>query len=143
VAADAPAGDAQAADWAARMERAVALQREGSERKAEAERVFEKAGTECYQKFLVNRCRANARTEYREEVKEARRIENEGKAIERQVKKEQLNARDREAEALAPQRAAELQAREAETAAARSSAAALEAEKRADQARKAEEGARR
>lgn len=143
LAADKGQTAAQQADWAQRLARATALQQEGSERRAAAEKLLEEQTAACYKKFLVNRCRDNVRSEFSEENLAARRLQNEGKAIERQVKKEQLSARDLQAAAEMPEREAELQAREAEIAAARQATAAEEEAKRADKARKAEEGAQR
>ncbi len=133
----------QAADWQARLERADALQREGNEKKAAAEKRQDEEMNACYRKFFVNRCRDNVHDEYVETVRDARRIRNEGLAIERQVKKEQLSARDLQAAAEMPEREAELQAREAETRAAREAAAEEEAAKRAEKAKQAEAGAQR
>jgi colicin import membrane protein len=142
-AADKGATPAQQADWEQRLARATALQKDGAERRAAAEKVLEEQTAACFKKFLVNRCRDNAQSDFKEENKAARRIQNEGKAIERQVKKEQLSARDLQAAAEMPEREAELQAREAETTAARQAAVAEEEATRAAKARKAEEGAQR
>ena len=133
----------QNADWEQRLMRAAELRREGAERQAAADRLYEAQEPACYKKFLVNRCRDNAFRELTESSMEAKRLENEGKAIERQVKKEQFSARDVEAAARAPEREAKLKALELETAAARTEAELEEATTRADKARKAEEGARR
>jgi colicin import membrane protein len=133
----------QNADWEQRLMRAAELRREGAERQAVADRLYEAQEPACYKKFLVNRCRDNAIRELTESSREAKRLENEGKAIERQVKKEQFSARDVEAAARAPEREAKLKALEVETAAARTEAELEEATTRADKARKAEEGARR
>lgn len=133
----------QNADWEQRLARAAELRREGAERQAAADRLYEAQEPACYKKFLVNRCRDNAFRELTESSREAKRLENEGKAIERQVKKEQFSARDVEAAALAPAREEKLKVLEVETAAARTEAELEEATARADKARKAEEGARR
>lgn len=133
----------QNAEWEQRLARAAELRREGAERQAVADKLYEAQEPACYKKFLVNRCRDNAFRELTEASREAKRLENEGKAIERQVKKEQLSARDVEAAAKAPEREAKLKALEVETAAARTEAELEEATTRADKARKAEEGARR
>jgi len=133
----------QNADWEQRLARAADLRRESATRQAEADKLYEEQEAACYRKFLVNRCRDNAYRELTDSGREARRLENEGKAIERQVKKEQLSARDLEAVARAPAREVRLQALEIETAAARTEAEIEEARTRADKERKAEEGARR
>lgn len=143
VAADKGPTAAQQADWEQRLARATALQKEGDALKAAADKKLEEQMAACFKKFLVNRCRDDAQSDFKEENKVARRILNEGKAIERQVKKEQLSAKDLQAAAELPEREAELKAREAETAAARQAAVAEEEAKRADKARKAEEGAQR
>ena len=133
----------QQADWEQRLARAAELQQQGAEGRAAAEKQLEEQTTACYKKFLVNRCRDNAHSDYVEANKLARRIQNEGKAIERQVKKEQLSAKDLQAAAEMPEREAELKVLEAETSAARQAAAAEEEAKRTAKARKAEEGAQR
>ena len=133
----------QDADWKARQARAAEMRSEADRRLDAAEALYKEQDLACYRTFLVNRCRDNAYKEFSAARSEAKRLENEGKAIERQVKKEQFSARDLEAAAAAPARAADLQAREAETAAARSQAELNEARKRADQEHQAEEGARR
>lgn len=143
VVADSGLTAAQQADWEQRLARATELQQQGAEGRAAAEKQLEEQTTACYKKFLVNRCRDNAHSDYVEANKAARRIQNEGKAIERQVKKEQLSVRDTQAAAEMPEREAELRAREAETTAARAAAAAEEESTRAAKARKAEEGAKR
>ena len=143
VAADSGSTAAQQADWEQRLARAAELQQQGAEGRAVAEKQLEEQTTGCYKKFLVNRCLDNARSDYVEANKVARRIQNEGKAIERQVKKEQLSVRDTQAAAEMPEREAELKAREAETTVARAAAAAEEESTRAAKARKAEEGAKR
>jgi len=142
VAQGAPTAE-QNADWEQRLTRAAELRRAGAERQAAADRLYEAQEPACYKKFLVNRCRDNAYRELTESTREAKRLENEGKAIERQVKKEQFSVRDVEAAAMAPAREAKLKALEVETAAARTEAELEEATTRADKARKAEEGARR
>ena len=142
VAQGAPTAE-QNADWEQRLTRAAELRRAGVERQAAADRLYEAQEPACYKKFLVNRCRDNAYRELTESTREAKRLENEGKAIERQVKKEQFSVRDVEAAAMAPAREAKLKALEVETAAARTEAELEEATTRADKARKAEEGARR
>jgi colicin import membrane protein len=142
VAQGAPMAE-QNADWEQRLTRAAELRRAGAERQAAADKLYEEQEPACYRKFLVNRCRDNAYRELTASTREARRLENEGKAIERQVKKEQFSARDLEAAAMAPAREEKLKALEVETAAARTEAELEEATTRADKARKAEEGARR
>lgn len=134
---------AQQADWEQRLARAAEMQQQGAADRATASKLLEEQTVACYQKFLVNRCRAQAHDDYVEANKVARRIQNEGKAIENQVKKEQLSARDLQAAAEMPEREAALREREAETTAARNAAAAEEEATRAAKARKAEEGAKR
>lgn len=133
----------QELEWEQRLERAGELQRRGAAGKAAAEKQLDEQSAGCYLKFLVNRCLDNAQSDYLVAYKDARRIENEGKAIERQVKKEQFAAREAKWAAEAPEREAGLQAREAETAAERAETQAEEAAKRESKARKAEEGAQR
>jgi colicin import membrane protein len=142
VAQGAPTAE-QNADWEQRLTRAAELRRAGAERQAAADKLYEELEPACYKKFLVNRCRDNAYRELTASTREAKRLENEGKAIERQVRKEQFSARDVEAAAMAPAREARLEALEVETAAARTEAEIDEARTRADKERKAEEGARR
>jgi colicin import membrane protein len=141
--ADQAPATGQEADWEQRLARAAELQRSAAAGKAAAEKLLEEKSTACYRKFLVNRCLDEAQGEYLEANKDARRQNNEGKAIERQVKKEQFSAREAGWAAEMPTREAELRAREAETAAARAEAEAAAAATRASKARKAEEGAQR
>jgi colicin import membrane protein len=135
--------DERQADWDRRQAQALDLQREGGVRQAEAEKAFAQAEIECPKKFLVNSCRIDAKKVYNQSHNEAKRLENEGKAIERQIKKEQLSDRDQRRAAEMPQHDADLQVREAQTEAARKEAMELQAAKEADKARKAEEGAKR
>jgi len=141
--ADQAPATAQEADWEQRLGRATELQRSAAARKAAAEKLLEEQSAGCYRKFLVNSCLDEAQGEYLEAFKDARRLDNEGKAIERQVKKEQFSAREARWAAEIPAREANLRAREAETTATRAEAEAAAAATRASKARKAEEGAQR
>lgn len=142
AAEDGPSAEQEAA-WAARLDKATALQADGKARQAEAERQHAERDAACFKKFLVNSCRADARKDYIAASRVGKNLENEGRAIELQVRKEQLSDRDARRAAAAPQREAELRQREAETGAARDEAAAKEAEIRGDKDRKAEAGVRR
>lgn len=131
------------ADWDKRMIQASELQREGSQRQAEAEKLYEQSQRDCQKKFLVNFCLGDARKVYTKSHNEARLLENEGKAIERQIKKEQLSDSDLRRAAQAPQREADLQVRETETSALRKVSADEQAAQEAEKARKAAEGSKR
>jgi colicin import membrane protein len=131
------------AEWASRLDKAMQLQREGGGRKSAANKLYEQQKQECQKSFLVNDCRDAARREHTQSTHEARRQENEGKALERQVKREQRIDADNRQKAEAPKREAELKAREAETNALRDEAAVREQATRADKAKKADEGAKR
>ena len=131
------------ADWDKRMIQASELQREGSQRQAEAEKLYEQSQRDCQKKFLVNSCLGDARKVYTKSHNEARLLENEGKAIERQIKKEQLSDSDLRRAAQAPQREADLQVRETETSALRKMSADEQAAQEAEKARKAAEGSKR
>ena len=131
------------ADWDKRMIQASELQREGSQRQAEAEKLYEQSQRDCQKKFLVNSCLGDARKVYTKSHNEARLLENEGKAIERQIKKEQLSDSDLRRAAQAPQREADLQVRETETSALRKVSADEQAVQEAEKARKAAEGSKR
>lgn len=139
---DGPSAEQQAA-WAARLDKAAALQADGKARQAEADRLHGEQDAACFKKFLVNGCRADARKAHIAAARIGKNLENEGRAIELQVRKEQLSDKDARREAAAPQREAELRQREAETGAARDEAAAREEATRTDKERKAEEGVRR
>lgn len=130
-------------DWDKRMIQASELQREGSQRQAEAEKLYEQSQRDCQKKFLVNSCLGDARKVYTKSHNEARLLENEGKAIERQIKKEQLSDSDLRRAAQAPQREADLQVRETETSALRKVSADEQAAQEAEKARKAAEGSKR
>ena len=131
------------AEWNQRLERAAALQKEGAEQQVAANALLEESLTGCYKKFLVNSCLSDARKLHRQSYNDAKRLENEGKAIERQVNKEQLSDADQRRVADAQQKEAELQLREAETRAARKQTAEEQAATLADKALKAEEGKQR
>ena len=131
------------ADWDKRQAQAQALQREGSAKQAEAEKLYEKSQLECQKKFLVNSCLGDARKIYTQSHNAAQLLANEGKAIERQIKKEQLSDQDRRHAEKAPERAETLQARAAETTALRQESAAEQAAQEADKVRKAAEGSKR
>lgn len=137
-----PLSDVQT-DWERRLARAESLRQEGSARKEAADTLYEQKYLDCFKKFLVISCQKDANAERVVEIKAARLLENEGKAIERQVRKEQLSDKDLRRSAEAPQREAELQTRAAEISAARQATEAQEAATRADKAKKAEEGAKR
>jgi len=133
----------QAADWQQRLERAAALLAEGKAQQAIADQVLEERNTVCYKKFLVNACLRDARRDNVTASKEARRLENESKAMERAVKKEQRLDKDQRAAAAAPERETELKLREAEISAERAATAEREAATKAEKAKKAEEGSKR
>lgn len=133
----------QEADWSRRLEQAAVRQDEGKKQRLAADQLYAEKEKACYKKFRVNACRDSARLEHAKQVTEARRVENEGKALEREVKKEQLAERDARHAAEIAEREAGLAARATDTAAARAQAEAEEAEQRADKAQRAEEGARR
>ena len=139
-----PLGNAeQEADWAARLDKAAALQAESRAMKDAAKQTLEEKTPACDQKFLVNACREEARREYLKASHAAQRLETEGRAIEREVKKEQVaDSKQRKAEE-APQQAAELEAREADTAAARQATQDKIEATQANKARQAEEGEKR
>ena len=143
AAAESPAPAELQADWDKRMIQASELQREGSQRQAEAEKLYEQSQRDCQKKFLVNSCLGEARKVYTKSHNEARLLENEGKAIERQIKKEQLSDSDLRRAAQAPQREADLQVRETETSALRKVSADEQAAQEAEKARKAAEGSKR
>ncbi len=137
------ADPAPAADWQARLDRADALIAEARAKQAAANAELTEADRACYGKFLVNRCRDEAHKAHVVATREARRLENEGRAIEREVKREQLAEKDRERAASEPQRDQEHADKARQVAAEREQAAAERAAKLADKERKAEEGVRR
>ena len=139
-----PIGNAeQEADWAARLDKAAALQAESRAMKDAAKQTLEEKTPACDQKFLVNACREEARREYLKASHAAQRLETEGRAIEREVKREQIAEREKRRVEEAPQQEAELKARAAETEAARQATQARIEATRADKAKKTEEGERR
>lgn len=143
LAADGGSSPEQQADWQQRLDGAAALQAEARARQAEAGERLEQKKTECFKKFRVNACQEEARAEHMAAMREARSLENQGKAQERAVKKEQLAEQDKRRAEAVRQREADLRVRETETATARQASAAEEAAARAAKATKAEEGARR
>lgn len=141
--AESEASLAQQADWTRRLDKATELKGQGKAQKELADKSYREKEKRCYEKFRVNACRDEAGREHARLTTEARRQENEGKALERQVKKEQLSDKDERYAAESAARAANLQQREAETAAERQETSGVEAARRADKAKQAEEGRRR
>lgn len=133
----------QQATWDESLAKAKALQQEGRDKKSAAENLFESEKLACNKKFRVYDCQAEARQRYIPAIKEARRLENEGKAIERQVKKEQLADKDQRRRDEAPQLEADLRQREAETGADRAAAEAKREQRLAGKEEKAAEGAKK
>gem|GEM_PF-151521 len=70
---------------------------------------WKKASSECYQKYLVNRCLSQARTQYRKEIDPIRAQEVELNAAQRELRKLLKDERDakRAAEKADPAKAAE------------------------------------
>lgn len=137
-----PSAEQQAA-WNDSLAKAKDLQQEGQKKKAAAEKVYDNEKLACNKKFRVYDCQAEARQRYIPIVKEARRLENEGKAIERQVKKEQLADKDQRRRDAAPQREADLRQREAEATAVRKAAEVRREQRQTGKEEKAVEGAKR
>jgi colicin import membrane protein len=131
------------AGWQERLGRAAAMQEESKGMHGAASKLLEQKNLECAKEFLVNACRNEAYQAYLKSSHEARRLENDGKALEREVKKEQAADRRQRVAEEAPQRAAERREREAETAAARQAAERQAEKTRADKARQAVSGERR
>lgn len=133
----------QMADWDRRLEKANALQGQAKSQFDAANQFFVGKEKACYEKFRVNACIDEARREHGRLTTEARRVQNEGKALERQVRKEKLSDKDGRFIAETDLRAADLQAREAETSAARAQVMENEAALRSDKEKQAAEGVRR
>ena len=133
----------QQADWQARLDRAEALKADAQARQLAADLVLQEQYAACFKKFLVYSCQSDAHKAHLAAQKEARLLENEGKALERAVKKEQLSDKDQRRSEAAPQRAADLQQRQEEVSAEREAAMLQEAATRASKAQKAEEGSKR
>jgi colicin import membrane protein len=132
----------QLADWQLRLEKAGALRNAAGELQATANTLFKEKEAACFNKFRINACLDEARLVHSKQTTEARRLENESKALERLLKKEQLADKDARRALEAEQRAASLPARAAETRAALNSAEENEAAQRADKERRAQEGQR-
>lgn len=132
-----------AADRQQRLDKAAALQAEARSRRGAADQLLNDKKADCFKKFRVTACQDEARSEHQEAIREARRLENEGKALEREVRKEQLTDKDRRRAETARQHDAELKLREAETAAARQAAEAEAATASLAKEKRAEEGGRR
>jgi len=112
----------QEADWERRLQEARSLQEQGAARKARAKEVYEARSEACFDKFRVNARQYDAKQEYVQATHEARRVENQGKALERAVRKERLADKDARRLAEAPRRQAELAAGEVATQADREAA---------------------
>jgi colicin import membrane protein len=141
--ADSAPSAEQQADWARRLDKAAALQAEGKALKEAADARHTEQATACAEKFRVNACRDEVGLTHIRAVNEARRVENEGKALERQVKKEKLSDKDARYAAEADERAAERTKREASTAVSRQQAADKESSELSNKAAQAVEGRQR
>ena len=83
-AADEP-DPAQLADWERRNRKAGDLIEEARQMHQEAKRLYAEKSLACHQKFQVNACLSEAHREQSKQIAEARRVENQGKALERDV----------------------------------------------------------
>ncbi len=149
-AASAPSPEQEAA-WEKRTVAAQALQQEGKDLQAEANRRFTQAQTDCHKVFQVNACIHESKLVRNRDLQEGRRQESEGRRQEQAVKKERLADEDARREAEAPQKALDEQRRKQEKATAQAQQEADHAarqEEKADQAvsgkarREAEDAAR-
>lgn len=131
------------AAWRERLGQAAAMQEESKGMHGAASKLLEQKNLECAKDFLVNACRHEAYQTYLKSSREARRLENDGKALEREVKKEQAAERRQRVADEAPQRETERREREAEIATARQAAERRAENTRADKARQAVSGERR
>lgn len=138
---DAKASPEQRAAWARRLDEASALQRQGTAQQKQAKDAYNTRKKACFKKFRVTGCQQEARQDYVQATNEARRIQNEGKAMERDVRKEELAEKDARRLAREPQREAELQTREAEVRAERERDDSARAAKLAGKEEKARIGA--
>lgn len=137
------ADEGRQADWRERQQRADAMRSEARERQDAAARRLDEANAGCADKFLVNACRNAARDEYLGELREARRIDAEGRAMQRAVVSERLAERDREIAARPVPDDAELASRAAANSARRAADEERIAALKARKERQAEAGARR
>lgn len=133
----------QRADWDRRLEEARRMQEEGDARKSEALQAFEARKKECFKKFRVTGCQEEARQQYLQAAREARRVESDGRERERRVRKEELADKDARRLAREPGREAQLRAREAEVRAEREHSEGSRAEKLAEKEELARAGAER
>lgn len=131
---------AEGGDWGARLQEAKAIQKRAKDRHDAATAVYEAEQKACFKKFRVIDCQLESRKRYSAIAKEARMLENEGKAQERQVRKEKRENKDARQAEEAPKKAAELKEKEAEVSAEKAKADAARAKKLADKARKTQEG---
>lgn len=131
------------AAWQERLGQATAMREESQDMHRAAGKLLEQKNLECAKEFLVNACRNEAYQAYLKTSREARRLDNDGKALEREVRKEQAAARRQRVADEAPQREAERRERQAETAAARQASEHKAEQTRTDKARQAVNGERR
>lgn len=131
------------AAWQERLGRATAMREESRAMHSAASKQLAQKDLECTREFLVNACRNEAYQSYLKSSREARRLDNDGKALEREVRKEQAAERRQRIADEAPQREAERRERQAETAAARQASEQKAERTRADKARQAVDGERR
>ncbi len=84
----------QLAGWTARREAAAIKEKEGTDKKAEAEAIYLTDEKACFAKFFVNACRDEVAQVRVQRVRAARHIINQAKAEQRAVNTEELAAKD-------------------------------------------------
>lgn len=85
-------------------DRARSMRNEARALRAEANRAFEVAEPECYQRFLVKRCLSQARDERLARIRAARALDIEASRLELEVKRREAAASGLAEPATAPQR---------------------------------------
>lgn len=121
------------------LEQGQNLQREAASLREQADRRLAEEETQCAQKFMVNDCRNEAKARHLDSVREARRLDAEGREQEYKARLELRAAKQHEREEEAARQAAELPARQDARAAERQQQEAAREKKRAEkeiQARK-------
>ncbi|MDR2164267.1 MAG: hypothetical protein LBO79_01255 [Zoogloeaceae bacterium] len=130
-------------EGAAALAKGLALQQQAVELRARANAELADETAQCPEKFLVNDCIARARTAHLESIREARRMETEGRDLEYQARLEERALKERQQADKARQKDVELPQRAVERETRHAGQAARRDKKLAEKDAKAKSGARK
>ncbi|MEY4591774.1 MAG: hypothetical protein RIR18_669 [Pseudomonadota bacterium] len=94
----------QVADWAARSQQAQSLFQQADTLRTDADALYAREETLCYELVLTNSCREKARRVKVSAYQQARKLDIEGKHIELSVKQEEKTQKSADAAASEPER---------------------------------------